>query len=64
MRTARKCSLSAIVPCVREYLENTESTIRRFAEDCTIYRKTLSNNDVEIFQIDLNKLGEWAFEMR
>jgi hypothetical protein len=41
---------------------NTESTIRLFADDCIIYRKILSNNDVENLQIDLNMLGERASE--
>jgi hypothetical protein len=41
--------------------KNIESTIRLFADDCIIYRKNLSN-DVESLQIDLNRLGEWAFE--
>jgi hypothetical protein len=39
-----------------------ESTVRLFADDCMIYRTNLSNNDVKILQIDLNRLGEWAFE--
>jgi hypothetical protein len=40
----------------------SESTIGRFADDCIIYREILSNNDVNILQTYLNKLGEWAFE--
>jgi hypothetical protein len=27
-----------------------------------IYRKTVNNKDIEQLQIDLNRLGEWAFE--
>jgi Ribonuclease G/E len=34
----------------------------RYPELVTIYRKILSNSDVEKFQIDLNRLEEWAFE--
>jgi hypothetical protein len=46
----------------RTIWKNTDSTIRLFEDDCIIYRKIVSNNDVENLQIDLNRLGEWAFE--
>jgi hypothetical protein len=39
-----------------------DAIIRLFSDDCIIYRKILSNNDVENLQIDLNRLGEWTFE--
>jgi hypothetical protein len=45
---------------VNDIWKITESTNIFFADDCIIYRKNLSNNDVEL-QIDLNRLGEWAF---
>jgi len=39
-----------------------ESTIRLFADDCVIYRKIINNADMEKFQKDLNRLGEWVVE--
>jgi hypothetical protein len=39
-----------------------ESTIRLFADVSIIYRKILSNNNIENVQIDPNRLGEWPFE--
>jgi hypothetical protein len=36
------------------------STIRLFADDCIIYRKITKNEDTEILQKDLGKLGEWV----
>jgi hypothetical protein len=47
---------------VNDIWEIIESNIRIFADDCIIYRKILNNNDLEILQIDLNGLGECAFE--
>jgi hypothetical protein len=35
--------------------------MRLFAEDCVTYMKVLSNNEVEIFHIDLNSLAELGF---
>ena len=39
-----------------------ESTVRLFADDCVIYRKIVNNADMENFQKDLDRLGEWAVE--
>jgi len=39
-----------------------ESTIKPFAVDCVIYRKIINNADMEKFQKDLDRLGEWAVE--
>jgi len=39
-----------------------ESTIRLFADDCVICRKIIDNADMENFQKDLDRLGEWAVE--
>ena len=39
-----------------------ESTIRIFADDCVIYRKIINNANMEKFQKDLDRLGEWAVE--
>ena len=39
-----------------------ESTIRLFADDCVIYRQIINNADMENFQKDLDRLGEWAVE--
>jgi hypothetical protein len=33
---------------------------RPFADDCIIYRKITKNEDIVIFQKDLDRLGEWA----
>ena len=41
---------------------NIESTIRLFADDCLIYRKIINNAEMEKFQKDLDRLGEWAVE--
>jgi len=41
-----------------------DSTIRLFADDCVIYRKIINNEDVDKLQKGLNRLGEWAIEMR
>jgi hypothetical protein len=50
------------LPYVNDIWKNIESTIRLFTDDCILYRKILSNNDVEHLEIDLNTLGEWDFE--
>lgn len=41
-----------------------DSTIRPFADNCVIYRKTVNNNDVEKLQVELGRLGGvgWAVE--
>ena len=41
---------------------NIDSSIRLFADDCTIYRKITNKNDIEKLQKDLDTLGEWAAE--
>jgi hypothetical protein len=46
---------------INDVRKNIESTVRLFA-DCITYMKILSNNDVKNLQIELNRLGEWAFE--
>jgi hypothetical protein len=46
---------------VNDIWRNIESCIRLFAEDCIIYRKIKNNKDMEKLQIDLNRLGDWAF---
>ena len=38
------------------------STVRLFADDCVIYRKIVKDEDMEILQRDLGRLGEWAVE--
>ena len=47
---------------VYDIWRKTESTIRLFADDCVMHKKTVNNNDVEKLQIDLRRLGEWAVE--
>ena len=42
--------------------KNTESTFRLFTEDCVIYRKIVSNSDIEKLQTDLGRLSDWAVE--
>ena len=41
---------------------NIDSSIRLFADDCIMYRKTTNKNNIEKLQKDLNTLGEWAVE--
>ena len=36
--------------------------VRLFADDCVIYRKIVKDEDMEILQRDLDRLGEWAVE--
>jgi hypothetical protein len=45
---------------VNDIWRNMASTIRLFAEYCIIYRKITKNEDTEILQKDLDRLGEWA----
>jgi len=33
---------------------NMESTIKFFADDCVIYKKTMNYSDIETLQIDLD----------
>ena len=40
-----------------------ESTVRLIADDCIIYKKN-NNEKIEKLQKDLDRLGEWAAEMR
>jgi hypothetical protein len=47
---------------VNDIWRNIGSTIRLFADDCVIYRKIISNEDIEKLQKDLDRLGEWAIE--
>jgi hypothetical protein len=47
---------------VNDISRNIESTIRRFADDCVIYRKVINKEDTENLQKDLDRLGEWAVE--
>ena len=47
---------------VNDIWRNMESTIRLCAEDCVIYRKIITNADMEKLQEDLDRLGEWAVE--
>jgi hypothetical protein len=37
-------------------------SIRLFADDCIIYRKTTNKNDIEKLQKDIDALTEWAVE--
>ena len=41
---------------------NTDSSIRLFTDDCTIYMKITNKNDIEKLQKDLDNLGEWEVE--
>jgi hypothetical protein len=43
---------------INDIWRNTESTIRLFTDNCVIY----NNKDIQKFQMDLNRLGEWAVE--
>ena len=39
-----------------------ESTVRLFADDCTIYRKITDGRGIGKSQIDLDRLWNWAIE--
>jgi len=39
-----------------------ESTVKLFAYDCTIYWKITNDSDIDILQIDLDRMGQWAVE--
>jgi len=47
---------------VNDIWRNMESTIRLFADDCVVHRKFINNADMEKFQKDLDRLGEWAVQ--
>ena len=39
---------------------NIDSSSKRIADDCIIYRKITNKNDIEKLQKDLDALGEWG----
>jgi hypothetical protein len=43
---------------VNDIWRDTESTMRLFADDCIIYREIINSQDMEKFQINLNRLGK------
>ena len=47
---------------VNDIWKNTDSNIRLFADDCTIYRKITNKNDIEKLQKVLDTLRKWAAE--
>jgi hypothetical protein len=47
---------------VNDIGRNIESNIRLFADDCVIYRKISTNEDLIALQRDVDRLGEWAIE--
>ena len=47
---------------VNDIWRKVDSSIRIFADDCIIYRKTTIKNDIEKLQKDLDTLAEWAVE--
>jgi hypothetical protein len=47
---------------VNDIWRNLESTIKLFADDCTICRKIMNNSYIDMLQIDVDRLGEWAGE--
>ena len=44
---------------VNDIPTNINSTIRLFADDCLVYRKTNNHSDQQVLQDDLNKLEQW-----
>ena len=50
------------VSYVNDIWRNLESTIKLFADDCIIYRKIMNNIYIDMLQIDLDRLGDWAGE--
>ena len=47
---------------VNDIWKYTASTVRLFADDCLIYRKIVKDENMEILQRDLDRLGDWAVE--
>jgi len=47
---------------INDIWRNVDSSIRLFADDCIIYRKTTNKNDTEKLQKDLDTLEECAAE--
>jgi len=47
---------------VNDTWRNIDSCIRLFADDCIIYRKIATKNDIEKLRNYLITLGEWAAE--
>jgi hypothetical protein len=45
---------------INDISNNISSNIKLFADDCVCNREILSENDCEIWQEDINKLGQWA----
>jgi hypothetical protein len=41
---------------------NLESTVKFSADDCLMYRKIMSDGDIETLQIGLERLGKWVLE--
>jgi hypothetical protein len=44
---------------INDITDNMQSTIRLFADDCTIYRPINNKNDQQILQSDLTNLTKW-----
>jgi len=49
---------------VNDISRNIESTIRRLADDCVIYRKIINKEDIEKLQKFLGRLGSGRLKMR
>ena len=49
---------------VNDISRNIESTIRRFADDCVIYRKIINKEDIENLQKVLDRLADGHLKMR
>lgn len=47
---------------VNDIWRSLESTIKLFANDCIIYRKIMSDNDMSTLQKDVDRLGQWTVE--
>ena len=47
---------------VNNIAKNIESNIRLFVDDCVIYRKILTKDDMKKLQRDMVRLGEWSVE--
>ena len=44
---------------INDLPDNINSTVRRFADDCVLYRNIRKSEDQQILQDDLNKLAQW-----
>jgi len=47
---------------INDIWRNLESSMKLFTDYCIIYRKIMNDSDIDMLQIDVDRLGEWAVE--